>query len=1013
MNKLKHFPFTTFPKAIVARHVVGVSNFLLSNELCNSILWRRSFGTSTAFKQWPREIPKGEEFTSQDVNTLCKSGRVKEAMYILRFNDCHGIRTDCNTYAFLLQACIVTNALAEAKQIHAHMIDAGFEPDIVLANNLINMHAKGGSVNAARQVFDKMSERSVVSWTSMLTAYAQYGNGAEAFKLFCEMRWVGSKPNQFTFASVLRAITGLGALQQGKQVHAQLIMNGYEAYIFVGNALVTMYSKCGSMNHALQVFDEIPEPDLVSWNAIIAGYVREGHVEDLLHLFEAITHVGIRPDGFTFSTVLSGCSGSGALVQGKLFHAHIIKSGFELNMSVGNALVTMYSKCGSREDARRVFNVMPKRDEVSWSAMIAGYAQDGHGEDALKLFCQMQMEGTKLNQFTFASVLSACVSFAALEPGKQVHAHTIKSGFELDVFVGSNLVDMYAKCGSIGDGYLIFDKMPVRDVISWSLMIAGYAQHGYGEDAIKLFCQMQLEGIELDHFTFVSVLRACANLADMKCGRQIHAHIMKAGFELDVFVGNALVDMYAKCESIETARNVFDKMPKRDEVSWTAMIVGCVQQRHCEEALKLFCEMQQKDMKPNQFTFASVLRACASLAALDQGNQVHGHIVKSVYFTDAFVGSALVDMYAKCGSIEDACKVFDDIPNRDVVSWNAMISGFAQHGHSQEVLQLIEQMLQEGMEPNSITFVGILSACSHGGLVDEGCCHFNSMIQDYGITPTMEHYACIVDLLGRAGLLDEAEDFINKMPFKPDAVVWQTLLGACRIHCSIELGERVAGCILELEPEDASAYVLLSNIYAASGRWNDVAKMRKMMKDRGVKKEPGRSWIEFKGKVHSFVVGDSSHPKTKEIYAKLEELSGYMKERGYVPDTNFVLQDVEHNQKEHSLCHHSEKLAIAFGLITIPGGTPIRVVKNLRVCGDCHTAIKFISKIVEREIVVVADFDFERLQELDGPCFITDVSNTSNCGIEIQSGQIHLSISSSEGQSAHRQLGQSTPSRVC
>nr|ABK26521.1 unknown [Picea sitchensis] len=367
---------------------------------------------------------------------------------------------------------------------------------------------------------------------------------------------------------------------------------------------------------------------------------------------------------------------------------------------------------------------------------------------------------------------------------------------------------------------------------------------------------------------------------------------------------------------------------------------------------------------------AGILRACASVAALEQGKQVHADIIKIGFELDVSVSNGLVDMYGKCGRIEDAQEVFSKLLEPDVASWNAMISGLAQHGCGKEAVLLFEQMLQTGVKPNQITFVVVLSGCSHAGLVDEGRNYFDSMTRDHGISPKAEHYSCMVDLFGRAGCLDEALNFINQMPVEPNASVWGSLLGACRVHGNIELAERAVEQLIELTPENPGTYVLLSNIYAAAGRWDDAGKVRKMMKDRSVKKEPGCSWIEVQNKVHPFIVGDSSHPQIEEIYETLETLTLQMKAAGYIPNTNFVLHDVEEEQKEWILGHHSEKLAIAFGIISTPPGTTIRVVKNLRVCGDCHTATKFISRIVSREIVLRDTHRFHHFK--DGQCSCGD-----------------------------------------
>eukprot|EP01018_Ginkgo_biloba_P009788 Gb_07729 [translate_table: standard] len=734
-----------------------------------------------------------------------------------------------------------------------------------------------------------------------------------------------------TYASLLQGCLNIKALSGGKLVHAHMMKTGYKPDISLGTKLLILYAKCGCLVDARQVLDEIPEPNVVSWTAMIAAYSRHGYGQEALTLFYQMQRTGVRPNQFTFASVLPACASLGALEHGKDVHKELMNTRFESDIFVANALIDMYAKCGCLEEARHVFDKITKRDVVSWSSIIAGYVQNGNFDEALKLFGQMLLTGVKSNSTTFASVLPACANLAALEHGKQVHEDIIRSGFESDIFVGNALLDMYAKCRSIEDARKVFNKMLEQNVVSWNAMIAGYAQNGYVEEALKLFEKMP---------------------------------------KRDLISWNVMITGYAQNGYVDEAFNLFKKMPKQNVVSWNAMIAGYAQNGHFAEALTFFRQMKLTGVKPNTVTFASVLSVCANLAALQEGKKVHDDITSSGLQSDVFVGCALVDMYAKCGSIGDARDVFENLPERTVVSWNALIIGYAMHGCGKECLQLFEQMQHSGIMPNHVTFVGVLSACCHAGLVDDGLQYFDRMAQEYHITPALEHCCCLVDLLGRAGRLDDALDFINKMPIKPDAAVWGSLLGACRTHGNVDLGECVAERLFELESDNSANYVLLSNIYGAAGKWDDKEKVRKMMKDKRVKKTPGRSWIEVNNKVYTFLVGDRSHPQTQKIYAELERLFGQMKEAGYVSDTNFVLHDVEEEQKEHILSHHSEKLAVAFGLINTSPGTPIRVVKNLRVCGDCHSVIKFISKIVARDIVLRDANRFHHFK--DGQCSCRD-----------------------------------------
>eukprot|EP01018_Ginkgo_biloba_P013193 Gb_32457 [translate_table: standard] len=845
----------------------------------------------------------------EDVRRLCMQGRLKEALHILPVIE----DVDDFTYICLLQMCIRKKTLSEGKLVNTHINEMGVMLDTFLGNTLLNMYAKCGSLVDARRVFDNLSKRDALSWTVMIAAYSRHGLAEEALRLFRQMQQTGIQPNQFTFTSVLPACAKLTALKQGMDIHEQVIRSGFQSDVFVGNALIDMYAKCRSIETARQLFDKMPQRDAVSWSTMISAYSRYGTSKEALTLFHQMQRAGISPNQSTFVSVLPACASFAALEQGMEIHEEIIRSGFETNLFVESALVDMYAKCGSIEKARHVFDKMHQRSAVSWTTMVAAYTQNGRVDEALKLF----------------------------------------------------------------------QKMPERDVVSWTAMIAGYVQNGQSVEALKLFREMQLGSVKPDSKTFASVLSACTNLAAHEQGLEIHEEIIRSGLQYDVFVESALVDMYAKCGNIEEARNVFDNMYERNAVSWTSMIAGYTKNGHVDEALKLFQEMPDQDtiswttiisgyvqngqcvealqlfqqmqlsgMKLAANTFASILPACTNLAALEQGMEIHEEIVRSGFASNIFVQNALIDMYAKCGNIKMAQDLFDKMPQRDVVSWTAMIAGYAMHGCGKEALKLFEQMQQSGTNPNHITLVCVLSACCHAGLVDKGRQYFNSMSQYYHVTPAMQHYVCMVDLLGRAGRLDEAHSFINNMPIKPDATVWSCLLSACRIHKNIELGEYVAERLFDLNPKNASPYVLLSNIYAAAGRWDDTEKLRRLMKDRKVKKLPGCSWIEVNKQVHSFLAGDRSHPQLQKIYVKLDRLSRQMKAAGYVPDTRFVLHNVEEEQKERILYHHSEKLAIAFGLISKSPGTVIRIIKNLRVCSDCHCAIKFISKIIGREIVV-------------------------------------------------------------
>jgi pentatricopeptide repeat protein len=789
-------------------------------------------------------------------------------------------------------------------------------------------------------------------WNDMIIGYVKNGFFSEVLRMYYQMQGSGIELDESVFISVINACGSLLDLQAGKKVHEDIIARGFESNASVGNALASMYVKCRSLKNARQVFDQMPERNVVSWNAIIAGCSKNGHPYEALAFFYEMHVEGIKPDSITIISVLSACAHLLALEQGKQIHGYAIRSGFGSVIVVGNVLVGMYAKCGNVNIAYKLFERMPKRNVVSWNAIITGYSQNDHPNEALFLFEEMQVQGIKPNPITLISVLPACAKLLALQQGKQIHGYAVRRGFESDVVMGTGFVDMYSKCGNVNIAHKLFERMPKKNIVSWNAIIAGYSRNGQPHEALEFFAKMQVLDIKPNPITIVNVLPACADLLALEKGEQIHCYAIRNAFESNVVVGTGLVDMYAKCGDVNIAHKLFEKMPRRDVVLWNAIIVGYSQNGQPHEAVTLFNEMQIQGVKPDSVTVVSVLPACAHLLAMEHGKQIHGYAIRSGFESDVGVGNALVDMYAKCGHIGIARQVFDKMSNRDVISLNAMILGYGIHGHGEDALALFNQMQQTGTTPDHITFIGVLIACSHTGLVDEGWKYFECMKSDYGLAPKLEHYACLVDLLGRAGYLDEAHDIIKKMPFDPHSTVWGALLGACRIHCNIELAEQAAEHLFELEPNNAGYYVLLSNIYAEAGRWEDVAKLRTMMKEREVKKQPGYSFIEVNKEVHTFLVGDRAHPQSEKIYAMLETLYGQMKEAGFVPNTNLVLQDVEEEMKENMLCSHSERLAIAFGIINSSPCTPIRIMKNLRVCNDCHNATKFISRVVGREIIV-------------------------------------------------------------
>ena len=740
--------------------------------------------------------------------------------------------------------------------------------------------------------------------------------------------------------------------------------------MFVANTLVVFYANFCQLSDSWRLFREIPDKNAVSWNALLAGYVKNERCREAIDLFAEMVSDGTRPTEFGFSTVINACTDSHDLCRGRVVHGYLKRVGFDSDPFTANALVDMYAKLGEIEDASLVFSEMGCPDVVSWNAFIAGCVINGHDHRAIGLFIDMRMLRMVPNVFTLSSVLKACAGTAMLGLGRQIHANLIKNRFHSDGFVGIGLVDMYAKCDCIEESKKAFDLILEKDLVAWNALISGFSHSGSDGEALELFSEMRKAGLSFNRTTVTAVLKSAASLQALTVSKQIHSLAMKCGFLSDSHVVNGLIDAYGKSNCLEEASKVFKECPVGDVFSFTSLITAQSQSGQGEEAMKLYCLMLEKNLKPDSFVCSSVLNACASLSAYEQGKQVHVHIVKSGFISDVFAGNALVNMYAKCGSIEDASLAFDEIPEQGIVSWSAMIGGLAQHGHGKDALDLFDQMLQRGITPNHITLTSVLCACNHAGLITEAERYFHSMEEMFGVKRTQEHYACMIDVLGRAGRLKSAMELVDNMPFEASAAVWGALLGAARVHGDIELGKKAAEMLFVLEPEKSGTHILLANTYASVGLWDRASEVRRSMKDSRVKKEPGMSWVELKDKVHTFIVGDMSHERSEEIYSKLEELRELMSKAGYVPMPEVDLHDVERGEKEMLLWQHSERLAVAFALISTPAGAPIRVKKNLRVCRDCHNALKFMCKIVEREIVVRDTNRFHHFR--DGACSCGD-----------------------------------------
>ncbi|KAF5728110.1 Tetratricopeptide repeat-like superfamily protein isoform 1 [Tripterygium wilfordii] len=883
-----------------------------------------------------------------------------------------GIKPAGFTIASLITACARSGCMVnEGFQVHGFVIKCGLLCDVFVGTSLVHFYGQYGFVSDASKLFEEMPDKNVVSWTSLMVSIFDDGDPREVLNIYQRMRHEGLSCSERTFSTVISACGWVEDEIFGYQVLGHVIKSGLESNTSVGNALISMFSSLGKMEKASYVFGLIPERDTISWNAMISANVHNGLYEESMRYFQWMRRVNQEINSTTVSTLLSACGSVDHLNWGKGFHGLVVKLGMESNVLVCNTVLSMYSEAGKSEDAKLVFNGIACRDLISWNSMIACYAHNGRCLDALNLLAKMLWERKAVSFVTFTSALAACSNIEFLSKGKIVHAFVIISGLHKNVIVGNALITMYAKSGLMVEAEKVSLMMPKRDKVTWNVLIGGYAENEEPNEAVKTFKLMKEEGRFINYITISNLLGAC--LAPdhlLKYGMPIHAHVVVMGFESDNFVQNSIITMYAKCGDLNSSSNIFNRLDDKNSIAWNAIISANAYHGFAEEALKLLVKMRRAGVGLDQFSLSECLAATSKLAVLEEGQQLHCLAVKLGFDSDAFVENAAMDMYGKCGEINDVLRILPQPIDRSQLSWNILISAFARHGCFQEAREAFHEMLKLGRRPNHVTFVSLLSACSHGGLVEEGLAYYSMMTQEFGIPPGIKHCVCVIDLLGRSGRLAEAETFINEMPVPPSDFVWRSLLAACKIHGNLDLGRKAAERIFELDPSDDSAYVLYSNICSTSGRWEDAEIIRRRMGSNNIQKKPACSWVKLKNQVSSFGIGDKSHPQVTQIYAKLGELKKMVIDAGYVADTSYALQDTDEEQKELNLWNHSERLALAFGLLNTPEGSTVKIFKNLRVCGDCHSVYKFVSGLVNRRIVLRDPYRFHHFS--GGQCSCSD-----------------------------------------
>nr|XP_010939498.2 putative pentatricopeptide repeat-containing protein At1g69350, mitochondrial [Elaeis guineensis] len=684
-------------------------------------------------------------------------------------------------YIPLFRSCSTKRTLLE---IHAQLLTTGLHRDPLAATKLIESYAMMGITDAARLVFDKFSSPDSFMWGVMIKSYSWAGLYKEVISLYHAMQCQQLRLTSFIFPPVLRACSGLCNVLVGRRIHGRIIKGGFDSDAVAETSLLQMYGEGGSLEDAHQVFDGMSTRDVVAWNLMVSSCIQCKRADVGLEIFSEMNMENIVPDSVIMLNATRACAELGFLKQGRSVHGYIVRRWTAVDEALENSLIAMYGRCGCLDHAEKLFRNASRRSVVSWTAMISCCSEKSCYREALVVFTEMLKCEVEPNSVTMMCVLFSCTQLGFLREGKSVHGFILRRSMDPESSsTGTALINMYAGFRKLGTCCHMFEAMQKKTIVSWNSLIAACSQNGSSKKALRLFIRMQKEGLLPDSFTLSSTLPACGQVGDLRLGFQIHGLIAKTGFQLNKFVRNSLIDMYCKCGSTDTAYRIFEEIESKDTVTWNAMMSGFCQNGFSIEAIRLFDQMYWKGIQTDAVTFLSAIQACTHLGYLRKGRWTHHKLITSGSKKDIQLETALINMYAKCGDLYMARKVFDNMSQKNVVSWSSIISGYGVHGLAEDAVALLFQMVAMGIRPNEVTFMSILSACSHAGLVEEGLFYFDLMKQEFGIEPQSEHYACVVDLLSRAGHVDRAYKFIKSMLVEPDASIWRSLLnGGCRFH---------------------------------------------------------------------------------------------------------------------------------------------------------------------------------------------------------------------------------------
>ncbi|XP_027077626.1 pentatricopeptide repeat-containing protein At4g39952, mitochondrial-like [Coffea arabica] len=747
---------------------------------------------------------------------------------------------NCRINSFLSSQFLDLKSLLK---FHSYIITTGQRNNLFIASKLMSIYAALNHLESCTKIFSSTKCKDPFLWNSIIKAHFSNGNYLPALEFFHKMRFSGFSPDQFSIPMVVSACAELGLVQNGMKTHALVsklnLFNGNSA---VGSSFIYMYAKCGYMDDASLMFDEMLNKDVVAWTALVVGYVQNGESVKGLECVCDMLKIGgddERPNFRTLEGGFQACGNLSALVEGRCLHGLSVKLGTDCSHAVQSSFLSMYCKCGSLEEAHRAFSEIVNLDLLSWTLMIGFYAKMESLDVCLHMFLEMLASGIYPDGILISCVLLAFSSSMRISQGKAFHGFILRRNYDTGQVVYHGLLSMYCKFGLSHLAEKLLERVHGTDTESWNLIVAGFCKSRLESKCIEMFRKMQHLEIEYNLNCLMSVISSCSRLEATLLGRSLHCHAIKSLACESVSVANSLIDMYGKSGNLNSARRIFSRTQK-DTVTWNVLISSYAHNGYSSEALALFNQMVLEGTKPNTATLVTLLSACSQLASLEKGEQIHNYIEEVGFESSLSLDTALVDMYAKCGQLIKSREVFDLMNTKDVISYNVMISGYGVHGDVKSAIEIFEQMEQSNNRPNELTFLAIISACTHAGLVEEGKYLFNRM-KEYSLRPTLKHYACLVDLLGRAGSLLEAEEVILSMPIPPDAGMWGALLSACKSHNDTEMGIRIAKHAIESDPDNDGYYVIISDLYSSIGLWEKVERVRDTMKERQVRKRVGWS----------------------------------------------------------------------------------------------------------------------------------------------------------------------------